>query len=190
MPFCPAVLVNPYPPAVNETALPGLSVNEPKLVVPETPMMLAVPELVMVPEANGVPAVGRTLIPDHTRRAKGLGFPELPSAEATPTVMALELTAAVAFDNVKRAELLAFNRETVTVTVDVVSKIKPAGARRTIVPGAWISPLTASSSCGPVKVVYAPPTVSADTEALAKVLTVAEAKTLLALAKKTILADS
>jgi hypothetical protein len=46
-------------------AAPATSVNCPKLVVPETPFMLAVPVFAMVPDAKGVPVVGRTCIPFH-----------------------------------------------------------------------------------------------------------------------------
>src|SRR6185369_16295045 len=46
---------------VSDTVPPGISFKLPKLVVPAvTPVMEAVPRLVIVLEASGVPATGRT----------------------------------------------------------------------------------------------------------------------------------
>ena len=45
--------------------IPGTSANVPKLVVPVTLLMTDVPLFVIFPVASGVPADGRTWIPDQ-----------------------------------------------------------------------------------------------------------------------------
>jgi len=117
---------------------------------------------VIFPPARGVPAVGRTLIPDHVKRDRALGLPPAPSCVATVIVIVLLVKAAVDDDNVKRLPVPASSRETATVTEPaVVSNSNPAGAVRIMVP-ALISLFAPSSSTGPVKAIQVPPVVSAE----------------------------
>src|SRR5437867_10912334 len=63
LPGTPAVAGLGKPETTNVLATPVTSINVPKLVTPLGPLirvMGAVPDLVMLPLANGVPAVGRT----------------------------------------------------------------------------------------------------------------------------------
>src|SRR2546425_7490914 len=64
LPGAPAVAGLGKPETTNVLATPVTSINVPKFVTPlgplMTPVMPAVPDLVMLPLAKGVPAVGRT----------------------------------------------------------------------------------------------------------------------------------
>ena len=80
-------------------AAPATSVNVPKLVVPlVTPTIVDVPVpplLVMLPDANGVPAVGRTCIPDHVIRERVVLPPPVASLAVTVIVIVLLVTVTV-----------------------------------------------------------------------------------------------
>jgi len=156
-------------------AAPATSVNVPKLELEVMPLIVAAPESVMLPLASGLPAVGRTLIPDHVSLERAAGFPPDWSCALTVMVMVEVVTVAVELLSVSRVLLPVSSRETVTVTVEDESNSNPLGALKTIVP-VPISRLAPSSSTGPVSVVYAPVppealVVSAEMLALAKVLT-------------------
>ncbi|HEX7408306.1 MAG TPA: hypothetical protein VF515_11740 [Candidatus Binatia bacterium] len=125
----------------------------------------------MFPLARGVPAVGRTWIPDQV----SLDTTVLVSSFLTVTVMVVVFSVAV--ESTKETVLpLPLNFVIVTVTADPVLNTNPEGAFRMIVPLALMSPVAPSSSTGPVNPVYVPPAVAAEMLALASVLTVAVAK--------------
>ena len=58
----PAVNVSPGNVMRRFATLPATSVKVPKFDEPDTPAIVAVPVFVMLPDASGVPAVGRTRI--------------------------------------------------------------------------------------------------------------------------------
>src|SRR5262249_35058077 len=109
----------------------------------------------MLPLANGVPAVGRTWIPDQLIWSTSVLLP------VTVMVMVLAVTVAVDEASGRRVPFPPEAFDTVAVTVLAVLKTKPAGAFKTIVP-VPIVPAADSMIVGPDKGVYALPAVSAE----------------------------
>jgi hypothetical protein len=146
-------------------AVPATSVNVPKLVVPVMPAIALVPEFVMLPDASGVAAVGRTRMFCQVRL-----FRTVPELTSFTVKVSAVLVTVVKGTEVPDATLLMLlllpplpaRRVTITVgAVPPVSKTKPAGALRTIVP-VPITPVAVSLRTGPASDVNGPPTVSAE----------------------------
>src|SRR5262245_46146926 len=102
-------------------AAPTISLSVPKFAVTGTPAIAAVPDLLILPFANGVPALGRTLMPDHAICDFVDPPPPAESCPVTVVVMLVVVTEIVG-DNVSAVEepLILV---TVPVTVADVSKI-------------------------------------------------------------------
>jgi len=119
---------------------------------------------VIFPEANGVPADGLTLIPDHV-----IAFLQLDEVERViEIVMVLDVGVTVCepapFISNLREALHPVPETSVLVAVTlfaVVLNTKPAGATKIIVP-VPISAVAPSVIAGPVRAVYDPPVVSAE----------------------------
>ena len=119
-------------------AAPATSRRKPRLALAGRPATLAVPLRVRLPLASGVPVVGRTRTFCQVREQV---IPEALEAETVNTswVLVTEVMAAAA--PLERSLMLLaelpepVNRVTNTVgAVPAVSKTKPAGALRTMVP--------------------------------------------------------
>ena len=117
-----------------------------------------VPVSEMFPLAKGVPAVGRTWIPDQVIWSISLLL-----LEATVMVIVLEVTVADEELSVRRVPFGPDTFATVAVTGLAVLKAKPEGACRMIVP-VPIVPAADSAIVGPGKVVHVAPAVSAEME--------------------------
>ena len=108
--------------------------------------IVAVPDSVMFPLARGVPAVGRTWMPDHVM----LDLLLLPVSTAlTVMVIVLAVTVAVPLLKVSTLPLLPPADATVAVTVAAVLNWNPDGAFKTIVPVVEMSKCAPSARTGP-----------------------------------------
>lgn len=164
----PAVRVLMAPPPERFTAnwerAPATSVSVPKLVVPLTPLMSERPLFVMLPLASGMPAVGRTAIPDQVILPG-----QIVDTADTVIVIVVDVTVAALESNARFVWFwpvqppLPLLSATATVTATDVRNSKPLGAFRMIVP-IPMSPtaLEPSVRTGPVRVVKVPPVVSAE----------------------------
>jgi hypothetical protein len=134
-------------------AAPAVSVKVPRLVLDVMPLTVAPPESVIDPEASGVPAEGRTRTFCHVRLQV---TPEL-LTEDTVKVICVVLIEVMATEVPLATPLILrplppTPPTLVTRTVGAVppvSKTKPLGALRTIVP-VPMSPDAPSVSVGPV----------------------------------------
>lgn len=116
-----------------------------------------VPKLVRLPDARGVPAVGRTWRPEKVTSHL------VPLLSRELTVKVTIEAVGVAVDELKaKQEPVPARRVMVAVTVELVLKANPAGAFKIKVPLAGISREAPSVAVGPVKAVYVPPAVSAE----------------------------
>ena len=104
---------------------PATSVNVPKFVVPFViPETVAVPDFVMLPDASGVPAVGRTwMLENTTLHLVVFGFP---SRALSVNVIVPEAGVAVVEVNEKQVPVPAV-LVTVAVTETPVLKENPEG---------------------------------------------------------------
>ena len=126
----------------NRLAAPAISRSKPKLA-PEAPTSVAVPELVMLPPANGVPAMGRTRI---FCQVNLFGVAEGLLLTVTEMLIAVAVTVAEMVEPLAVLLILRVAVEspfTRTATAAVVSKTSPLGAFRMMVP-VLISPPFAS----------------------------------------------
>lgn len=149
----------------------------PKLVEDVTPEIEDVPLLVILPEARGVPAVGRILIPDQVIEAVHefeVLLVILIVIVETVGVTVWDMLPLINKDRFPLQDPLTLFLAAVTLLV-VVAKVKPEGTFNIIVP-IPISPVAPSWITGPVSVVNVPlAEVSAETLALANVVTVTAA---------------
>ena len=144
---------------------PGTSVSVPRLVTSfVTPEIESVPLFVMLPEASGAPADGRTRTSCQVSE-----FRVCPCVEAVIVTVIVDAVRVVAIVDPlgKSLKLFAeFAQLAVQVTRTVgaippVSNTKPVGAFKIIVP-VFISLPAFSAMTGPVSAVYVPPVVSAE----------------------------
>ncbi len=142
---------------------PGTSVKVPKLVELVMLLMTDVPLLVILPVASGVPADGRTRIPDQVIMLRHP--PDETRVMLIVIVVCVGVTVCEAAAFISRGLApVQFPAELVLVAVTllvVVLKINPDGAFKIIVP-VPISALAPSVMAGPVSVVNVPPVVSAE----------------------------
>src|SRR5215470_5860172 len=139
---------------------PATSRSEPRLALVERPTTFAVPLRLRLPTARGVPAVGRTRT---FCQVKVLVTP-LALELVTVKVSCVEVTELIATDVPLETPLILFLEEPVIFTVGAVppvSKTKPAGALRMMVPVPTL-PLAFSEYVGPVKLVKVPVAPSAE----------------------------
>src|SRR5262249_13606242 len=114
-------------------ARPATSRSEPRMALVERPTTLGVPLRVRLPRARGVPALGRTRT---FCQVKVLVTP-LALELVTVKVSCVEVTEVIATDVPLETPLILFLEEPVIFTVGAVppvSKIKPLGAFKMIVP--------------------------------------------------------
>lgn len=144
---------------------PATSVSVPKLVDPlVTPLIVEFPDsepFVILPEASGLVAVGRTFIPEYV--ILHLSLPLL--ALVTVTVIVDVVGVTVSLDESLTCVELGLLHDPTAPTVAVtefvvVSNSNPEGTFKIIVP-VPISPFVSSEITGPVKGVCDPPAVSA-----------------------------
>src|SRR5262245_550764 len=131
--FTQAVATDVCATTVNRLSAPGTSRNGPKSAPGGTPARLAPPERVILPRANGVPALGRTRTPDQLILARAFVLPLPESCVETVVVMVVVATV-ITLDNVNSGWLPLSSRVTAAVTVELVSNTNPAGALNIIVP--------------------------------------------------------
>ena len=143
---------------------PTTSVSVPKLVLPVTPEMDEVPLFVILPEAKGVPAVGRTLT---FCQVNELVTPLLVAAVIVMVSWAVVTVTAIVEPLLRSLMLRVLGplppmRVTKTVgAAPPVSNSKPDGALRIMVP-VPMSAVAPSDITGPVNEVKVPPVVSAE----------------------------
>src|SRR5688572_18423508 len=113
-------------------ATPTSSLSVPKFAVAGTPAIEAVPDLLMLPRANGVPALGRALIPDHVICDFVAPPPLALSCVRTVVVIVLAVT------EMGDCKVNAVDEPAILVTVAVtaaeVSNTNPGGALKMMVP--------------------------------------------------------
>ena len=141
---------------------PTTSVSVPRLVPLEpvvSPVIAAVPPSYILPEASGVPALGRTWILEKATSHLVVPPPLVESAALTVKVMVPDAGVAVVELKVKQVLFPAIF-VMVAVTVAPVLNTNPDGAVMMMVP-VLMSPFAPSVMVGPVRVVYVLPVVSA-----------------------------